>query len=592
MGKKRSSVTERECWDLSSLYPSEAAWEADLETLSWDNLVEFQGRLGEGPLVIAALFDCFFEMQRKLDRLYTYAHLRHDEDLGEDSNKGRYQRITTLLHAFEEASSWIEPELLALEDFDKVIRDQKLARYRFYLEKIRRKKPHTLSSREEELIAMAGRALATPSQTFGAMTNVDFKFGFVKDSEGKEHELTHGSYLFFQRSFDRTLRENSFKQLHAQYKQYENSLCELLTGQIQSDWFMARSHHFKSCLDAALFPKNIERNVYKALIEAVHSQIKHLHRYMEVRREILGVKELHLWDLSVPLVKEGSRQIPYEEAEELLIASVAPLGEEYQKQLMQGLGAEAWVDRYENEGKRSGAYSSGCFDSCPFILMNYKGLLNDALTLAHEAGHSMHSQLSRLNQPYHDFRYPIFLAEVASTFNEELLFRLLLAKASGEQERLFLINQRLDGIRSTFFRQTMFAEFELYVHEAVERGEPLTPAILKEKYYVLNKEYFGPHVCLDREIEMEWARIPHFYYNYYVYQYATGISAAAALAEKVLGGGVKEQEAYLNFLKGGGSKYPIDLLKNAGVDMTSPEAALSLIKTFAKLTEELAPIHK
>jgi oligoendopeptidase F len=590
MSNVRSEVQGADCWDVEALFPSVEAWEKEYEAAKgpWEAVAAFRGRLGESAQVLREAVQAALELRRKVERLYTYAHLRHDEDVGDDRHKGIYQRAMMLFHQLAEELAWMEPELLALpqETLDALLADPALADYQFYLEKIVRLKPHTLGPKEEQLVAMAGRALDTPSQAFSAMNNADFSFGQVEDSQGLSHELTHGSYRLMQRSFDRTLRKNSFEQLHGKFNQYENTLCELLNGQVQGHLFSARSHNFDSCLESALFPKNIDLSVYHSLIEAVRAGLPHLHRYMKLRKESLGVDALHLYDVYVPLMETEEHKVPWDRAVEQVVESVAPLGDAYQSALAQGLGPDRWCDRYENQGKRSGAYSSGCFDSHPYILMNYHERLSDVLTLAHEAGHSMHSYLSRKNQSYHYADYPIFVAEVASTFNEELLFRLLLRDADPVM-RAFLINQKIDDIRATLFRQTMFAEFELAIHELAEQGMPLTPTLLKDKYRQLNADYFGPDVIIDEQIDIEWARIPHFYYNFYVYQYATGLSAALALAERIRNGSSTERDAYLTFLSSGSSKYPIDLLKTAGVDVTTPGPVNAAITTFGSLVDDL-----
>lgn len=586
----RSDVKPADRWDVESLYTSIEEWEKDFEKVKgpWPALAAYRGRLGESAAVLREAVEAVLGLKRRVELLYTYAHLRHDEDLNDNQHKGIYQRAMMLFHSLAEELAWMEPELLALpqEKLDGYLTDPVLADYRFYFEKIVRLKPYTLGPKEEQLVAMAGRALDTPSQAFSVMTNADFSFGKVEDSQGLSHDLTHGSYRTMQRSADRTLRKNSFEQLHNQFGTYENTLCELLNGQVQGHLFGARSHNFDSCVDAALFPKNVDVSVYHSLISAVRAQLPELHRYMKLRKEVLGVDELHLYDVYRPLIETEEHKIPWDRAVELVIESVAPLGDAYQSALAKGLNEDRWCDRYENIGKRSGAYSSGCFDSRPYILMNYKDLLGDALTLAHEAGHSMHSYLSRENQPYHYADYPIFVAEVASTFNEELLFRLLLKDADPVM-RAYLINQKIDDIRATLFRQTMFAEFELLIHQLAEQGVPLTPALLKEKYRQLNADYFGPDVIIDEQIDIEWSRIPHFYYNFYVYQYATGLSAALALAERVRNGGTAERDAYLTFLSGGSSQYPIDLLRSAGVDVTTPHPVTSAIATFSSLVDDL-----
>lgn len=593
---EREKVAKEDQWNVEALYPTFAAWQKDLstaathsETPKWPELKKFKGRLGESPQVFIQCLETLLEISRKLAKLYTYAHLRHDEDITRTEYKEAFIQITTLLHSLSEEASWFEPELLSLseEQIQAILASPEVAPFRFYVEKIVRLRKHTLPPEQEELLARAGKALQAPHKAFSAINDADFKFGKIVDEQGVERDLTHGSYALFIRSQDRNLRERAFKQLFGKYKEYENTLCELLNGEIQGHLFYTKARKYKSCLEAALYPKNIDTSVYHALIKAVHNKIPTLHKYVELRKKILGVQELHYYDLYVPLTKQVNIKMPYKQAEEVVIKAVQPLGSEYQEYLRKGLETERWVDRFENKNKRSGAYSSGCFDSMPYILMNYKDLLRDVFTLAHEAGHSMHSLLSRKHQPYHYSDYPIFLAEVASTFNEELLMRLLLEKATTKEEKIYLINEKIEDIRGTLFRQTMFAEFELAIHEMAEKEIPITPALLKETYRKLNAFYYGPAIAQDPEIEIEWARIPHFYYDFYVYQYATGISAALALADKVTTGGRKEQEAYLNYLKAGSSRFPIDTLQLAGVDMRSPAPVEAAIAKFDYLVQEL-----
>lgn len=594
--KKRADVAPEDRWNVDTLYSSFAAWkkESDKATSSrekpfWPNLVAYQGRLGESAETLKSALDLVFDTSRKLSKIYTYAHLRHDEDIAHDSHKGSLKEALSLYHEFEEEASWVEPELISLpkETIDAYLNSPVLKDYKFHLEKIFRLKAHTLSSEGERLVALAEKALIAPHKAFSALNDADLKFGSVKDEKGEERQLSHALFSIYLHGQDRTLRKNAFTQMHKCYDAHANTLCELLNGQIQSHVFNTRARNYGSSLHAALFPKNIDRDVYHNLIETVGNEIGTLHRYLDKRKERLGVEELHLYDMYVPLVTDVDIKMSYKEAEEVVIESVAPLGADYQNALQAGLTKDRWVDRYENINKRSGAYSSGCYDSMPYILMNYKGLLRDVFTLAHEAGHSMHSYLSHQNQPYQYGDYPIFVAEVASTFNEELLHRLLIERCQSPEEKTYLINQRIEDIRATLFRQTMFAEFELMIHQFAETNMPLTPETLKKEYVALNKKYFGENVIIDEPIAIEWARIPHFYYNFYVYQYATGISAALALAERVLQGGDGEREDYLSFLKGGSSRYPLDLLRQAGVDMSSPEPIRAALARFDSLVTEL-----
>ena len=589
----REEVPVKDRWNVEALYVNSNEWKEDLckvgggaKGLKWPELAQYKGKLHD-PRAVAALFDSYLNVQRKLEKLHTYAHLRLDEDLGNDSYKSDFGLVSSLIHEFSLETSWIEPEFLSLneEQFKKLVADEGLSSFQFYLEKIGRMRPHTLSLEQEQLMALSGKALDASSKAFGALNNADMTFKPAIDSKGKEHPLTTGTYHSYLRNPDRELRKSAFENIHRGYEEKANTICELLQGQVQGHLFVARARKFNSCLEAALFSNHIDKEVYENLIATVKAQAPLMHEYVALRKKLLNLDEIHPYDLYVPLVDETGANMEYDEAREAVVASVGPLGEKYQASLKQGLMSDRWVDVYENIRKRSGAYSSGCYDSMPYILMNYHGTLNDVLTLAHEAGHSMHSLLSRTNQPYIYAQYPIFVAEVASTFNEQLLLKHLKAKAKSKREQAFLVNYQIEGIRGTIFRQTLFAEFELQLHKWAEEGVPLTPGLLKKRYAELNREYYGPDLVLDKELEIEWARIPHFYYNFYVYQYATGLSAALALFQKAMHDD-SARDLYIEFLSSGGSKYPIDLLKHAGVDMKKPDAVNAALETFGNLLEE------
>jgi oligoendopeptidase F len=597
MAVKRSEVKQEDTWNLDPCFTSTEDWDAlfnevnprGTESPHWPKILSFKGRLSEGAEVLKELLELMNDIERNLDKLHTYAHLRLDENLADDVNKSRNEKITTLYHDYVQEISWFDPELLGLSDekIQEILDDPILADFRFLLEKTVRLKPHTLGEKEEELLALSHKAMGTASKAFSSLNNADFKFGVVLDKDGKEHELTHASYGLFLRSQDRVLRKNAFLGITSKYSSYENTLCDLLSGQVDSHHFSMKARNYDSCLQSSLFGNNIDRDVYTKLIESVRSEIPALHDYVDFRKNVLNLDAVHLYDMSVPLTSNVDIKMSYKEAEDIVIESVAPLGSEYQNALRKGLKDERWVDRYENEGKRSGAYSSGSYDTQPYILMNYKGILRDVFTLAHEAGHSMHSYSSNATQAYHYSSYSIFVAEVASTFNEALLLNTLLEQRTSKEERIFLINQQVEDIRATLFRQVQFAEFELFIHEMTEQQIPLTTGLLKEEYQKLNEFYFGKSAICDIEGKIEWARIPHFYYNFYVYQYAIGISAALALVQQVLEGDDSDRQRYLSFLKGGSSKFPIDLLKEAGVDMCSPAPVKTAIGTFRSRVEEL-----
>jgi oligoendopeptidase F len=466
------------------------------------------------------------------------------------------------------------------------MKDPALKPYQFALERIVRMRPYTLSQDKEELLALSGKALDSSYKAFAALTNADMAFKPAIDSQGKEHPLSNGTYLTLVSSPDRNLRKTALLHLMQGYNGFANTLCELIQGQVNSHSFNAKARSYPDCVTAALFGNQIDPAVVKRLIETVRQGKTFMADYLKLRKEVLQVDELHAYDLMCPLVKEVDYKMSYADACQAVIESVALLGPEYQAALKKGLTEDRWVDPYENARKRSGAYSSGCYDSMPYILLNFHGDLHDVMTLAHEAGHSMHSYLSRKNQPYVYSQYPIFVAEVASTFNELLLLDNLYKKAKTKGERAYLLSDQIDRIRSTIFRQTLFAEFELKMHELVEQGQPLTPALLNQIYTGLLKDYYGPDLTIDSELEGEWARIPHFYYNFYVYQYATGLSAAMALNLKATQS-AQARDRYLKFLSSGGSKYPLDLLKDAGVDMTQTAPIEAAVKRFGDLVKEL-----
>lgn len=586
----RDQIDSSYQWNLESIYSTPSAWKEDFAALEWKAIASFKGRLGEGAETLQKAFLSIHGTQEKLEKLYIYASHRHDEDIANPLYQELFSKAFSRLSQFQQEIAWFEPELLHLpeDQLNAYVKSPLLSAYRHLLKKIIRLKPHTLSEKEEELLALSAEPLQKLHQAFSALSDADLPFPQVLDSEKKEHPLTHGSYQLYLRSKDRSLRQNAFLTYHGAYASYQNTFCQLLQGQIQRNFFLAKARRYDSCLEAALTPHQIPVSVYSSLIEAVNARLSSLHRYVELRKKMLHLDAVRPFDLSIPLIQGKEPTIPYQKALELITASVKPLGDTYQKALIKGLHEEKWVDQLENKNKRSGAYSGGCYGTYPFILMNYKELPRDVMTLAHEAGHSMHSYFTRKAQPYYYGDYPIFVAEVASTFNEELLFQEWLKQTTDRDERLLLLNQKIDDIRATLFRQTQFAEFELFLHEQVEKGEPLTPTLLAEAYQALNQKYYGPSYITEGVGAFEWARIPHFYYNFYVYQYATGISAALALAKKVTQGGKKEQEAYLSFLKGGSSQDPIDLLLQAGVDMRTSTPVYQAIDLFDQLVEELA----
>lgn len=597
MENDRSKLSKKDIWNVEKLFESSETWEKEFlffmsekkGEVIFPEIAEFVGKIKEGEKTLLALLNLYFEKERTLSKLYTYAHLRHDEDVAYEKHKDAFDRVSMVYYLFSKEMSWIEPEILQLnnETLEKYTKSEALKDYRIYLEKIAYQKPHTRSIEIEEMAALAVIAMQTPQKAFGLLNNADLTFEDVIDAKGNKHKLTHSKYSLYLQSTDRVLRKSAFTTMQNTYINFENTITELIQGQVQKSLFVKRIKNYASCLEQSLYVHQIDTSVYHSLVKTVRSNLDPLYDYLALRKQVLGLEKLHLYDLYAPITEDSSMKFSYDEAKKMTLESVEPLGEEYQAILAKGLGEDRWVDVYETSRKRSGAYSSGCYDSVPYILLNFEGTLRDCMTLTHEAGHSMHSYLSHKNQPYPYSHYPIFVAEVASTFNEELLFRHLLKNAKNKKEKISLISGKLDDIRSTLFRQTMFAEFELKIHELAEKGATLSAPSLKKLYHELNQDYYGKECVIDEEVSGEYLRIPHFYYNFYVYQYATGISAALTLVEKILREGSKARDAYLKFLSSGSSKYPIDLLKTAGVDMTTSEPVITLIKYFSTLVQDL-----
>jgi len=588
---KRSEVNPSDCWDLSSLYKSDDAWEKAFA--KWEKQIpryaEFRGKLGESAELLAEMLDFDTAFERTGERLGTYAFLKTAEDAG-DSNyqrmQGRYRHAASLA---AQGASYIRPEIMAIPSakMKKFLAEERLAKYRLLLERILRYKPHTLSDGEERLLAMQTEMADAANRIFRQLNDVDMKFGKIRNERGETLELSHATFSTCLHSPDRKVRKAAFDQYYQVYTAHANTLAASFASSVQRDVYYAKARNYAGSLDAALFPDRVPKVVYENLIASVRGHLPSLFRYYELRRKRMKLKEIHHYDTYVPILSELERRNTWQQAVDVVVESLAPLGNEYTRVLGQGLN-NGWCDRYENQGKQSGAFSCGSFDGAPYILMNYQDeVLNHVFTLAHEAGHSMHSYFSAKTQPFQYYNYTIFVAEVASTFNEQLLLKHMLAKATDKRERAFLINKAIDDIRGTIFRQTMFAEFEKITHELAEAGEPLTLARLRSVYRELLNAYFGPDFVIDEVLELECLRIPHFYRAFYVYKYATGLSAAIALAERVTGGGKRELQDYLGFLKGGCSKYPLDLLRDAGVDMEKPAAVDTALDRFSALVEEL-----
>lgn len=580
-------------WDVESVFPNTEAWEAafkEAEQLLGE-AAGFAGTLGDSHERLAEYLGWRQRLLQELDKLFLYAQMKRDEDNGNHQYQGLADRAQSLGVRVSAELAFESPELLAIpeERLMSWLEQPELALYRRYFQELLRQKPHVRNQAEEELLALAGEVCAAPRNIFGMFNNADLEFPTVKDGEGRLVQITHGNYTLLMESADRRVREDTFNGLYATYAAYKNALAAMLAANVKKNVFAARVRRHPSALAAALFGEDIPEAVYSNLIEGVRAHLPLFFRYLELRRRALGLEQLHLYDIYTPLAKEEPRQFSYEEAVQTVLTALKPLGEEYGQIAAQGL-ADGWVDVAESRGKTSGAYSSGVYGTKPFILLNWQGNLNSVFTLAHELGHSMHSYFSHAAQPYIYSDYEIFVAEVASTVNENLLLRYLLDKEEDPAQRMLLINHYLDDFRGTVFRQTMFAEFERLIHTAAEAGEALSCQYFRDTYYQLNLDYFGPDMAVDRQIDMEWARIPHFYRSFYVYKYATGMSAATALAQGLLSGEEERRQAYLGFLRGGSSQSPIDLLLGAGVDMKSPQTLERAMGVFEDMTNRLAEL--
>ncbi len=593
---ERSEVAITDQWDLTPLFNSDAAWEEtfDIVQRDIDAYAIYRGRLGESAELLREAISFDLDLSRRLDRLYTYAHLKNDEDQSNQAYLGLYQRAVSLYTRASELSSFMRPEIMAIDEarMAAFLEAPELAEYRFHLEKILRLRAHTRSPQEEELLAMSAEMAQTARQVFGQLDNVDLNFGTLTDEQDREVELSHGNFTTFLQKPDRDVRRRAFDQYYERYAAHRHTIAAALGGSVKGDLFYTRSRHYADCRSAALYSDRMPAAVYDNLIATVRDNLAPLFRYFDFRRQALGLDELHFYDTYVPIVKEVRFEMSYDEAVATCGQALAALGDDYVAPLLEGLQG-AWVDRYENRGKRSGAYSSGCFDSPPYILLNYEaGNINSLYTLIHEAGHSMHTLLSCRHQPYVYHNYTIFVAEVASTFNETLLSAHLLERYRDDPRmRAYLLNREIDNIRATLFRQTMFAEFELAIHRLAENQQPLTLEALTGIYRGLLEAYFGDRMVIDDVLALECLRIPHFYSAYYVYKYATGISAAIALAAQVMEGAAGARERYLKFLTLGSSRFPLEELAVAGVDMASPAPIEQAIAHFDRLVTQLEAVY-
>lgn len=591
---KRSEVQQMDTWKLEDMFPDQQAWDSsynELKTLK-DKAADYEGKLNS-PENIKAVFALEDDLSLKIERLYVYAHLSHDQDTTNPTYQALVQKAKKLSVEVNEALSFITPEILSLpeQELDQLIDNPELSEYKFTLQEIKREKAHVLSKTEEALLAQVGNLSQAPQQIFGMINNADMKFPKIKDENGNEVDLTHGSYIQFLENPNREVREQAFKTVYETYRKQKNTIASTLSANVNKNMFYSQVRKYPSVLEMSLYGDNIPKEVYTNLIDTIHESLPLLQRYMKLRKKLLGVNELHMYDLFAPLVEEYKWDITYDEAKKMVEEGLQPLGDQYLEVLRAGF-KDRWIDVYENEGKRTGAYSWGAYGTHPYVLLNHKDNLNSMFTLAHEMGHALHSYFSDEALKYRDAQYTIFLAEVASTTNEALLMDYLLKKSTDPKQKLYLLTYYADQFRTTVFRQTMFAEFEKIIHERAEAGESLTPQELSSIYYDLNVKYHGTDMVVDQDIEMEWARIPHFYTSFYVYKYATGFSAATSFSKQILEEGKPAVDRYLGFLRSGGSDYSINILKKAGVDMSSPEPIREAMSVFKEVIEQMEQLTK
>ena len=590
---KREEIPQQYKWKMEDLYVTNEAWETDFKKLQdgIEELQKYEGTLGNSAENLLKMHETCDELNQIAEKVYVYANQRLHENTGNSYYQGLAGKAQMLLVQMSEASSYIEPELLGIpeETLKEMLKTEGLKKYETYYGRLLRKKEHILSKEMEELLAGVEEVAEGPKDTFMMFNNADIKFPVITGEDGETVEITHVKYAKLLESQNRDVRKAAFLGLYESYGKFKNTLAATYGANVKQAGFFAKARKYASSLEASLAGSHIPTEVYDRLIESVHAHLPALHKYMEVRKEKLGVEELHMYDLYVPMVGEADKKISYEESKEIVLNGLAPLGADYQELLRKGFN-EGWIDVYENEGKRSGAYSWGAYGTHPYVLLNYQENLNNVFTLAHEMGHALHSYYSDETQDYIYAGYKIFVAEVASTCNEALLIRYLLDQSKDDKETAYLLNYFLEQFRTTLFRQTMFAEFEKIAHAKSEAGEPLTAEVLCNIYYDLNKKYFGDEIVVDKEIALEWSRIPHFYTPFYVYQYSTGFSAAIAISSKILNGEAGIVEKYKKFLSGGSSLDCIDLLKICDVDMTTKEPVEEALKVFENTLEKFSKI--
>lgn len=587
---ERSTIENKFKWTIDEMYPNEESIEKDIQKVKEliEEVKKYKGILADSEENLFKALNISEETSRILQNLYVYTHMKSHEDTRINKNQGNATKTDMLSTELSMATSYMVPEIIAMdsEKLENYLKTEKLSHYKKYVDDILRLKPHTLNEREEELLAAVADLSGVPENVYDMLSFADLQFPEIEDENGEKVRVTHSNFSLFLKSKDARVRKDAFEAMYGVYGQYKNTFASTLYGGIKSEIFYAKTRKYESALQGSLFQDNVSVDVYNNLIDAVHENLDTLNEYIDLKKKFLGLDKINMYDLYVPLTENFDMEIPYEKAQEIILEALKPLGEEYLENVKKAF-AEGWIDVYGNEGKQGGAYSWGSYDSKSYILMSYKDDLNSLFTLIHEMGHSMHSFYSKNNQPYLYSGYKIFVAEVASTLNELLLINYLLKNAESKEERVYLLNYYLEQFRTTVYRQTMFAEFEKICHGKVEEGEPLTAEDFNNIYYDLNKKYYGESCEVNEEIALEWARIPHFYSNFYVYKYATGFSAASALSKQILEEGESAVSRYKEFLKSGGSEFPLDQLRKAGIDMEKKESVDEALHVFKDLVNHL-----
>lgn len=584
----REDVPKELTWDLTTIFPTDEAWEEEFEKLENDlnHLTKYKGHLLDNADTLYEAIAEMLDLSRRVEKVYVYASLNSDQDTANQKYVGYDAMVQSLASKAASMMSYFEPELLSVSDEkiqELISQKDELKELAHYFDTLKTRRAHTLSPKEEELVAKAGDALATADRTFGMLSNADMDLGTVTDEDGNTIKLSNGLYSQFLESDNRTLRQDAFNSMYTAYGKLKNTFAATLSGKIKVDNYLADVHNYQNAREAAVSRNHIPEQVFDTLVETVNKNIGLLHKFVTLRKKVLGVSEVHSYDLYTPLVKEVDFEVTYEKAQEIVLEALKPLGQDY-LDIVKKAFAERWIDVVENEGKRSGAYSGGAYDTNPYILLNWQDTLDNVYTLIHELGHTVHSYYTRKNQPYHYGDYPIFLAEIASTTNEMLLTEYFLNNTDDDKFKAYILNQNLDGFKGTIYRQTQFAEFEHWMHQQDANGVPLTAETLSAYYGDLNQNYYGKDLTFDEQIALEWSRIPHFYYNYYVYQYATGLAAAITLSEAIKNEGQTAVDKYKDYLKAGSSDYALNVIQKAGVDMQKPDY---LNKAFAVFEERL-----